>query len=561
MTDFINMANKSNSKFLESNMFSITKIILFPLMLFILAVASGCNSADREGGFSTSSNDLILLQNAKAKWDSQSPQFYTIQSHRSCECEDELSTQMNVSVSDNLVLSAIDIATDEVISKEVQEKIQTVDNLFVLIEKAIADGISIDVTYNEQYGFPETAKIDLEQLSVDGGLDITLSNLDIKNSVLALDDVTWALESFNSIAGPQPIIEGTNISMSIDMEKMQLNGTGGCNSYSADFVIDDKNHDISISNVISTEMVCTEPENVMQQELSYYATLGQIRFFTFEQTTFNMVVGADAGLHFVAEQHSAAQAKIENTSDDFTSLQSAKTKWTSRAGQYYTIQSQRLCRCAADMSAHMEIGVLDNTVLSAFDLDSGDVISKDTQVEIQTVDSLFTLIEKALTDGISIEVIYNEEYGYPESAKIDLEQLAVDGGLHITLSNLDIKDSALALDDVTWALESFDSIAGPQLIIENTNISLSIDMETMQLNGTGGCNSYSADVAIDDKNHDISIFNVISTEMVCTEPENIMQQERDYFATLEQVRFFNFYSASLNMAVGGDAGLHFVVSD
>ena len=122
MTDFINMANKSNSKFLESNMFSITKIILFPLMLFILAVASGCNSADGEGGFSTSSNDLILLQNAKAKWDSQSPQFYTIQSHRSCECEDELSTQMNVSVSDNLVLSAIDIDTDEVISKEVQEK-------------------------------------------------------------------------------------------------------------------------------------------------------------------------------------------------------------------------------------------------------------------------------------------------------------------------------------------------------------------------------------------------------------------------------------------------------
>jgi hypothetical protein len=95
-------------------------------------------------------------------------------------------------------------------------------------------------------------------------------------------------------------------------------------------------------------------------------------------------------------------------------------------------------------------------------------------------------IAKAITDNVSIEVTYNEEYGYPEIAKIDLEKLAVDGGLHINLSNLEFKDSKLSLDDVTWTLESFYSIAGPQPILENTNISLSFDM---QLNGAGGCNT------------------------------------------------------------------------
>jgi heat shock protein HslJ len=156
-------------------------------------------------------------------------------------------------------------------------------------------------------------------------------------------------------------------------------------------------------------------------------------------------------------------------------------------------------------------------------------------------------------------VIYNDEYGYPETAKIDLEKLAVDGGMHINFSNLEIKDSKLALDDVTWTLESFDSIAGPQPILENTNISLSFDMQNMQLNGVGGCNNYSADFVLDDKSHKITVSNIIMTEMACVEPDNIMQQEQNYLSILEQIRFFSFDNATLNMVVGGDAGLHFVV--
>jgi heat shock protein HslJ len=209
----------------------------------------------------------------------------------------------------------------------------------------------------------------------------------------------------------------------------------------------------------------------------------------------------------------------------------------------------------------MEISVLGDSVLKAIDISSGDVISKETQQQIQTVDSLFALIEIAIVDSVSIEVIYNEEYGYPETVKIDLEQIPVDGGLDITLSNLEIKDSLLALDDVTWKLESFDSIAGPQTIIENSNVTLSIDMLNMQLNGTGGCNNYSADFILDEASHNITISNITNTEMACSEPENIMQQEQDYFSTLEQIQFFTFNMASLSLVVGGDAGLHFIAED
>jgi len=279
-------------------MLTVRKIIFIPLIFSILAVLSGCNSSDEQVEVVSTPNDLTLFQSAKTKWDSQSGQFYTIQSQRFCECVAEMSAQMKISVSENLILSAFDVVSDAVISNQVREEIYTVDGLFALIEKAIADGTSIEVTYNEEFGYPETVKIDLEKLAVDGGLHVHLSDLEIKNSLLALDNVTWALKSFGSIAGPQPIIENTNISLSIDMHNMQLSGFGGCNSYLADFVLESKGTNMIISNIAITSLFCNEPENIMQQERSYIATLLQIQSFTFDNATLNLQAGTDSGLYF-----------------------------------------------------------------------------------------------------------------------------------------------------------------------------------------------------------------------------------------------------------------------
>lgn len=558
--------------FILNTIFSVRKVIVLPLFLSILATTSGCNGSsdkvevkqvdqvEQVAGENTP-NDLDLLQSAKTKWDNLSGQFYSIQSQRVCECDAEMASQMSISVSDDLILSAINVDSNNVVSKEIREAIVTVDSLFALIEKALTDEVSIEVVYNEEFGYPETAKIDLEEIAVDGGLHLILSNLEIKDSLLALDNVTWKLESFDSIAGPQAIVEGSTVSLSIDMENMRLTGTGGCNSYSADFVVDEKNNDFSISQVVSTEMACNEPENIMQQEFSYFATLAQVQFYSFDKATLNMVVGGDSGLHFVAEQHAAEVPKIENSSNDVAELQAAQKKWSSLSGQYYTIQSQRLCECDDEISAQMELSVLGELVLSARDIASGDQVSEEIQQEIITVDGLFALIEKALADNITIEVIYHSEYGYPEILKIDLEQIPVDGGLYIIMSNFEIKDSILALDEVTWSLASFDSIAGPQPILDNSKVTLSFDLLNMQLSGSGGCNNYSADFVLDEKNHDITISDVTSDLAVCSEPENIMQQEQNFFSTLENIQFFTLNQATLSLSVGGDSGLHFVAAE
>lgn len=54
-----------------------------------------------------------------------------------------------------------------------------------------------------------------------------------------------------------------------------------------------------------------------------------------------------------------------------------------------------------------------------------------------------------------------------------------------------------------------------------------------QLSGSGGCNSYSATVAMTDNR--MTIGPAAATMMACTEPEGVMDQEAAYFAGLEAV--------------------------
>ena len=274
---------------------SVKEVIFFPLILSFLVFASGCNFSP-----STTSTDLSSYQNAKAKWASHSGQYYTVNSQRFCECLPEVSAPIKMSVLNNSVLSVININSGEFASKEAQTAIKTVDDMFALIETAIEDDISTEISYNEEYGYPEAVKIDVEQLAVDGGLYITLSNLEFQDTQSALGDITWTLQSLDTIAGPQPVIENSNITLSIDMENMRLNGMGGCNNYNASFVLDNKNNGITVSNVISTKMACRKTKNIMQQEHNYFAILSKTQYFTFNKATLNMIVGGDAGLNFVA---------------------------------------------------------------------------------------------------------------------------------------------------------------------------------------------------------------------------------------------------------------------
>lgn len=95
----------------------------------------------------------------------------------------------------------------------------------------------------------------------------------------------------------QPVLPDTSITATFDAGT--VSGSAGCNDYTASYVINDS--EISISDIATTFMMCTEPADIMAQETRYLAGLEAatniqisprtIQLFTNEQPI--MLFGAD----------------------------------------------------------------------------------------------------------------------------------------------------------------------------------------------------------------------------------------------------------------------------
>jgi heat shock protein HslJ len=94
----------------------------------------------------------------------------------------------------------------------------------------------------------------------------------------ALEGPTWSLLSFvgerqiegvaASAPDPIPLLEGTKITLTLAGGKAR--GSSGCNTYYADYAA---GKTLAFGPVAATEMACTAPEGIMDQEQRYLAAL------------------------------------------------------------------------------------------------------------------------------------------------------------------------------------------------------------------------------------------------------------------------------------------------
>lgn len=86
----------------------------------------------------------------------------------------------------------------------------------------------------------------------------------------SITETTWSLESLSDPDGTTtPVINGTTITAQFRTDGT-LAGSGGCNHYSARYLV--KETMLVISQVTTTEMYCSG-DGVMSQESRYYAAL------------------------------------------------------------------------------------------------------------------------------------------------------------------------------------------------------------------------------------------------------------------------------------------------
>ena len=96
----------------------------------------------------------------------------------------------------------------------------------------------------------------------------------IRMEPLGLEGTNWKLDSYLNGQGTLVnLIEGTQITAAFS-ENGILSGSAGCNDYDSTYEADLNN--ISVRSIASTQIVCSEPEGVMNQEIYYLKFLDSV---------------------------------------------------------------------------------------------------------------------------------------------------------------------------------------------------------------------------------------------------------------------------------------------
>jgi heat shock protein HslJ len=82
-----------------------------------------------------------------------------------------------------------------------------------------------------------------------------------------LENQEWTL---TSLLGQEPL-PGTDAS--VQFEDGTVTGTTGCNSFGGEFMLSDNS--LTFNNLYQTEMACTEPAGIMQQETAFMQAMMQ----------------------------------------------------------------------------------------------------------------------------------------------------------------------------------------------------------------------------------------------------------------------------------------------
>ena len=109
-----------------------------------------------------------------------------------------------------------------------------------------------------------------------------------------LDGTSWTLVSYLLNGQAANVLDGTTITASFT--KGEIAGTSGCNTYGANYTVDGNN--ITIEPPLGTNILCPEPQGIMEQEAAYQALLPMAA--TYELDAQTLVISDAEGQEILA---------------------------------------------------------------------------------------------------------------------------------------------------------------------------------------------------------------------------------------------------------------------
>jgi heat shock protein HslJ len=88
---------------------------------------------------------------------------------------------------------------------------------------------------------------------------------------------TWKMIQLGPAGFPVPAMFQVDVNMELSADGTTIKGSGGCNGYSGSYaVVEDA---FTTSNLSWTEIGCTEPEGIFEQENRFFGLLASVETF------------------------------------------------------------------------------------------------------------------------------------------------------------------------------------------------------------------------------------------------------------------------------------------
>lgn len=353
-----------------------------------------------------------------------------------------------------------------------------------------------------------------------------------------LEGPIWLLERYlNSSGQLVTVIPGSRATA--EFKDGQVTGNASCNSYFASYQANGS--EIQIGPAGMTEMACLDPEGLMDQESAYLAALQKAA--TYQVSAGKLEIRDAAGqvvLVYSVEQPASLTGvtwmmEMYNTGTQAVSSAIAGTQVTAIFGEDGFLGGSAGC----------------NTYQTSYTLDGSD---------IQIGQPISTLMFCGEPEGMmDQEAAYLKALQAASSYTIEADRLTLkdpSGAVLVVFGLLEQK----TLTDTDWFLSQYyvggDAVTTP---LAGSVITATFAPDG-RLNGSAGCNTYSASYEMDGSS--LKIGPVMTTKKACAEPQGVMEQEAAFLVILEQTDSYEIKGDRLILRDASGAELaEFTASD
>mmetsp|Transcript_13744 Transcript_13744/g.33288 ORF Transcript_13744/g.33288 Transcript_13744/m.33288 type:complete len:577 (-) Transcript_13744:92-1822(-) len=395
------------------------------------------NTGNAGGGLVIPKDQETLLNAAKTKWESMGISNYHFGIFKECRC---VFTQR----------IAIQVSNGEVIhmktrfGEEVYQNITgysfTIEDIFGLIKTGIDENYStVDVEYDEDYGYPNKVVLDESTMRAD-------------------DEYTLTIDYLAPLSKWQNELEAGKLLWS-EQNLKTYNYT-----YQRFCECPTEYQNAKLVQVVDGNVVAIGGESVQATQRSSSISLDEAPTFDGLFTIIQDAITANAfrvGVDYdpkygyptsvlidydemIADEEFIVSIELENTGnaggglvipkDQETLLNAAKTKWESMGISNYHFGIFKECRCV--FTQRIAIQVSNGEVIHMKTRFGEEVYQNITGYSF-TIEDIFGLIKTGIDENYStVDVEYDEDYGYPNKVVLDESTMRADDEYTLTIDYL-----------------------------------------------------------------------------------------------------------------------------